>query len=179
MCIRDRAKTGSRRPNETQWYSAANDVVTIWKERGLDVNIEDLVVDFAGRKPNSSGYGNDYGTAVTTKYLTAKISKHGVTTAQGFLGKLRTKLLGSEADQKELTKLAADKASLGRNRRKLKPLVQYLSSISGLLRSRAAFFVIANELSRFPGVTRGDNACLLYTSPSPRDRQKSRMPSSA
>ena len=24
-----------------------------------------------------------------------------------------------------------------------------------------------------------DNACLLYTSPSPRDRQKSRMPSSA
>ena len=25
----------------------------------------------------------------------------------------------------------------------------------------------------------GANACLLYTSPSPRDRQKSRMPSSA
>ena len=25
----------------------------------------------------------------------------------------------------------------------------------------------------------GDNVCLLYTSPSPRDRQKSRMPSSA
>ena len=25
----------------------------------------------------------------------------------------------------------------------------------------------------------GDNICLLYTSPSPRDRQKSRMPSSA
>ena len=28
-------------------------------------------------------------------------------------------------------------------------------------------------------VTVGDNLCLLYTSPSPRDRQKSRMPSSA
>ena len=26
---------------------------------------------------------------------------------------------------------------------------------------------------------RGDSNCLLYTSPSPRDRQKSRMPSSA
>ena len=25
----------------------------------------------------------------------------------------------------------------------------------------------------------GENICLLYTSPSPRDRQKSRMPSSA
>ena len=28
-------------------------------------------------------------------------------------------------------------------------------------------------------VVSGDNFCLLYTSPSPRDRQKSRMPSSA
>ena len=29
------------------------------------------------------------------------------------------------------------------------------------------------------GLIAGINACLLYTSPSPRDRQKSRMPSSA
>ena len=29
------------------------------------------------------------------------------------------------------------------------------------------------------GKIMGDNTCLLYTSPSPRDRQKSRMPSSA
>ena len=29
------------------------------------------------------------------------------------------------------------------------------------------------------GLSRGDEICLLYTSPSPRDRQKSRMPSSA
>ena len=41
-------------------------------------------------------------------------------------------------------------------------------------------------LSRLPGrlkgavlLNTGFNACLLYTSPSPRDRQKSRMPSSA
>ena len=31
----------------------------------------------------------------------------------------------------------------------------------------------------FPGVGQASSACLLYTSPSPRDRQKSRMPSSA
>ena len=30
-----------------------------------------------------------------------------------------------------------------------------------------------------PGLSRSPNPCLLYTSPSPRDRQKSRMPSSA
>ncbi len=29
------------------------------------------------------------------------------------------------------------------------------------------------------GMGRGANTCILYTSPSPRDRQKSRMPSSA
>ena len=34
----------------------------------------------------------------------------------------------------------------------------------------------ADIVIRFQG---GHNACLLYTSPSPRDRQKSRMPSSA
>ena len=35
--------------------------------------------------------------------------------------------------------------------------------------------------ANFPGVPtlHGDIRCLLYTSPSPRDRQKSRMPSSA
>ena len=30
-----------------------------------------------------------------------------------------------------------------------------------------------------PGLSSDDRSCLLYTSPSPRDRQKSRMPSSA
>ena len=40
------------------------------------------------------------------------------------------------------------------------------------------------RLQAFEGVViakrnRGLNSCLLYTSPSPRDRQKSRMPSSA
>ena len=33
--------------------------------------------------------------------------------------------------------------------------------------------------SEFEGVQRSYIPCLLYTSPSPRDRQKSRMPSSA
>ena len=36
--------------------------------------------------------------------------------------------------------------------------------------------VLANRLTEDAGVS---VACLLYTSPSPRDRQKSRMPSSA
>ena len=37
-----------------------------------------------------------------------------------------------------------------------------------------------NEASKFAAQrTKLKNICLLYTSPSPRDRQKSRMPSSA
>ena len=46
-------------------------------------------------------------------------------------------------------------------------------------------FVKENEIGvlslyyTIDGVTYGPGHCLLYTSPSPRDRQKSRMPSSA
>ena len=35
------------------------------------------------------------------------------------------------------------------------------------------------EVRHHSAMTQGDKGCLLYTSPSPRDRQKSRMPSSA
>ena len=38
---------------------------------------------------------------------------------------------------------------------------------------------VIGYLLRNPFVTRLNEDCLLYTSPSPRDRQKSRMPSSA
>ena len=37
---------------------------------------------------------------------------------------------------------------------------------------------ITHQIANYPGVP-VDISCLLYTSPSPRDRQKSRMPSSA
>ena len=37
----------------------------------------------------------------------------------------------------------------------------------------------SDQLSDFVRTTVGQYICLLYTSPSPRDRQKSRMPSSA
>ena len=39
----------------------------------------------------------------------------------------------------------------------------------------------AGQMKKFPKAARDPNSrlCLLYTSPSPRDRQKSRMPSSA
>ena len=40
--------------------------------------------------------------------------------------------------------------------------------------------MVADSNKRLDAVNRiSSNACLLYTSPSPRDRQKSRMPSSA
>ena len=40
------------------------------------------------------------------------------------------------------------------------------------------FLDIEDELENYDWDLESDN-CLLYTSPSPRDRQKSRMPSSA
>ena len=55
---------------------------------------------------------------------------------------------------------------------------------SGVARKEIKDFEIYKEQLKQrldPSVTimQGINSCLLYTSPSPRDRQKSRMPSSA
>ena len=46
--------------------------------------------------------------------------------------------------------------------------------------NHASFYSLSNETAKIGG-DNPDNVyfCLLYTSPSPRDRQKSRMPSSA
>ena len=55
------------------------------------------------------------------------------------------------------------------------PRFVYLASISGcilFLIALASYFTGSIKLTLW-------TACLLYTSPSPRDRQKSRMPSSA
>ena len=46
--------------------------------------------------------------------------------------------------------------------------------ISGFKQPGKETFIV-----KFQGINTRSNACLLYTSPSPRDRQKSRMPSSA
>ena len=40
-------------------------------------------------------------------------------------------------------------------------------------------FMLIGGIDDWSSLTKHTNACLLYTSPSPRDRQKSRMPSSA
>ena len=43
----------------------------------------------------------------------------------------------------------------------------------------STLIVIGTGVKISHAIGRGDSDCLLYTSPSPRDRQKSRMPSSA
>ena len=49
----------------------------------------------------------------------------------------------------------------------------------GYKRQRAEFEDLMYQTLKTPGRTPDGGICLLYTSPSPRDRQKSRMPSSA
>ena len=63
-----------------------------------------------------------------------------------------------------------------------------IRELKSLAKKKTAAARIAKKLKRTEGATRQkafsiglslDSRCLLYTSPSPRDRQKSRMPSSA
>ena len=51
-----------------------------------------------------------------------------------------------------------------------------LEPVSGEIGSRVSFRIVEIAVPQPGDKPRG---CLLYTSPSPRDRQKSRMPSSA
>ena len=55
--------------------------------------------------------------------------------------------------------------------------VLYINSIVEVLSDNVTCLLFADDVKIYT-VIRSD-ACLLYTSPSPRDRQKSRMPSSA
>ena len=50
---------------------------------------------------------------------------------------------------------------------------------TNLLHSFLTFNVNAGESATFSGSNDISNICLLYTSPSPRDKRQSRMPSSA
>ena len=56
-----------------------------------------------------------------------------------------------------------------------------ISRVVGLLRNTvfAYYFGAGAASDAYNAAFKIPNACLLYTSPSPRDRQKSRMPSSA
>ena len=53
-----------------------------------------------------------------------------------------------------------------------------LNSIIVLLATAAVIFYLVRGL-RLDKLDKVDRVCLLYTSPSPRDRTRSRMPSSA
>ena len=68
---------------------------------------------------------------------------------------------------------------LQRNKvRKVLPLVNMIHSVDSLQIAKRINDV-ASDLGLFPKVLLQVNNCLLYTSPSPRDKRQSRMPSSA
>ena len=51
--------------------------------------------------------------------------------------------------------------------------------IHAIENSKRNIFPVVNKENKLVGEILLDNVCLLYTSPSPRDRTRSRMPSSA
>ena len=66
------------------------------------------------------------------------------------------------------------------NEREGKPVILFIDEVDSLLGDRNS--EVGGEIrakNQFLSELDGVNGCLLYTSPSPRDRQKSRMPSSA
>ena len=65
------------------------------------------------------------------------------------------------------------------NFQKTKEIVFYRRNPRNIVYPAAIGFIEQVDVAKLLGVLIQCNFCLLYTSPSPRDRQKSRMPSSA
>ena len=59
------------------------------------------------------------------------------------------------------------------------PVVDYYESIDSPTISMNLTFIDVDQVISRKGISGGENICLLYTSPSPRDTERSRMPSSA
>ena len=55
----------------------------------------------------------------------------------------------------------------------------YISFADGVGDGNSTYYAIENLPKWEVGIGTYNNGCLLYTSPSPRDRSRSRMPSSA
>ena len=71
----------------------------------------------------------------------------------------------------KLSKLGAEVILTARNRDKLEEVKKECGN--------AKAHIFDHDLSNLESIDDLVDSCLLYTSPSPRDRQKSRMPSSA
>ena len=159
-------KSGSRRTREALWQSTMGNVFEIWKDRELDVDISDLVLDYAGREQNNPsfgyGYGGGNGDSVVSGFLSSVTKNKGVEATGEFLTKLRASLLGGEEKEAELLTLLEDQKKAARSRRKLMPLMQYLSVVQGLTTSRDTFFLAFKEISRFKTPGGGPGQRLEY-----------------
>ena len=52
-------------------------------------------------------------------------------------------------------------------------------AMSEEMRNDESIFLMGEEVAEYNGAYKASKGCLLYTSPSPRDVEESRMPSSA
>ena len=55
----------------------------------------------------------------------------------------------------------------------------YYEKLSHVTKNADVIITVVTDDKAMKGIFHSTGSCLLYTSPSPRDRQKSRMPSSA
>ena len=89
------------------------------------------------------------------------------------------KKLVSFGTRHTLSETESDTRGIGAARRWIKAEFEAISkACGGCLEVYYQSEIISGE-KRIPNPTEVVSVCLLYTSPSPRDRQKSRMPSSA
>ena len=115
-----------------------------------------------------SGAGRTPGSPMSQQQAIAQVAQAALPLAFGEYGNERQRQLGIATRTPNLIQTGQQLEQLQRQQN-LAP-AQALQQYAGLVSPIA---------SGFPVTSGGVNTCLLYTSPSPRDRTRSRMPSSA
>ena len=105
-----------------------------------------------------------------TRAMAIELAPYGIRVNGIGPGSIKTDMLASVVDDQDAMKKITQRTPLGRA-----GLPDEIASIAAFLLSEESSYITGQHIY----ADGGRLACLLYTSPSPRDRTRSRMPSSA
>ena len=154
-----------RQPNVPKWSEALAKVFEIRRERKIQADISAFWIDYAARKtvknslpPRLNRIPFKPNMAPLSYFLAEYIKVNQLPAIEGFMTRLRLKLLGNEEQQRELVRLLSNQKLYETNYRKLEPVGTYYNAALQL-DTRDTFWLNLKETQRFkfpfqPRITR-------------------------
>ncbi|MDB2685768.1 tetratricopeptide repeat protein [Mariniblastus sp.] len=156
---RELIDTAKAKPNQyrhSTWRTTLSMVVDVWKERNFEPDISQFVIDYGTRKlvkpSKSSRNGTPYRNynEPVTNYVKELAQHKGLSETERFMTKFRLEMLGTEEEQRELSKLCVDQNSIQKNWEKVEPAGTYFFLAASLKSrdTRETFWLGVREMKR-------------------------------